>query len=91
VLEEKFQRSIKIGNRCSLDVLKIFLGEAVVRDLLKNAKLNGDNTTSAVKDKATLARACGVTLPVEPLWVGSQFKLEPSNGRHYNSNETIRN
>jgi hypothetical protein len=28
---------------------------------------------------------------VEPLWVGTKFKLEPSPGRHYNFNETIVN
>jgi hypothetical protein len=50
-----------------LNKLKIFLGEAVVSDLLKNTKLNGGSTTATVEDKTTLAPACGGTLPVEPL------------------------
>jgi len=74
-----------------LAVLKIFLGEAVVSDLLQNAKMNDGSTASVVEDKTTIARACGGTLPVEPLWVGTQYKLEPSPGRQYNSTETIRN
>jgi hypothetical protein len=64
-----------------LAVLKIFLGEAVVSDLLKNARLNGGSTTSVVEDKTKLAIACGCTLSVEPLWVGTQYKLHPSPGR----------
>jgi hypothetical protein len=74
-----------------LDILKIFWGEAVVSDLLKNTKLNGGSTTTIVEAKRTLVPACGGTLPVEPLWVGTQFKLEPSTGRHYNSNEKVGN
>jgi hypothetical protein len=64
----------------------MFLGKAAVSDLLKNAKLNGSSSTSIVEDKTTLERACGGTLPEEPLWVGIKFKLEPSPRRHYNSN-----
>jgi hypothetical protein len=71
--------------------LKIFFGKAVVSDLLKNTKTDGGSTTAIVEAKTTLAPACGSNLPVEPVWVGTQFKLEPSPGRHYNSNETIRN
>jgi len=64
---EKFQRGIKIANRYSSDVLKIFLGEAVVSDLLKNTKLNGGSTTAVFEAKTTLVPDCGGTFPVEPL------------------------
>jgi len=59
-------------------VLGILLYEAVVSDLLKNPKLNGGSTTMTVEAKMTLARACKDTLPMQPLWVGTKFKLEPS-------------
>jgi hypothetical protein len=75
---EDFQHSTKNSNRNSLNVLGIFLYEAVVSDLLKNPKLNGGSTTITVEAKMTLARACEDTLPEEPLWVGTKFKLEPS-------------
>lgn len=46
--------------------------------MLKNPKLNGGSTTVMVEAKTTLARACKDTLPVQPLWVGTKFKLEMS-------------
>jgi len=54
------------------------LYEAVVSDLLKNSKLNGGSTTMADEAKMTLAQACKDTLPLEPLWVETKFKLESS-------------
>jgi hypothetical protein len=91
VPEENFQRSIKTANRCSLDVLRMFLGKAVVSDQLKNANLNGESKIALSEAKTTLALVCGDALPVEPLWVGTKFKLEPSPGRHYIFNETVMN
>jgi hypothetical protein len=72
-------------------MLRIFWGEAVVSDELKNAKLNGESTIALFEAKRTPSLVCGGTLFVEPLWVGTKFKLEPSPGRHYNFNETIVN
>lgn len=56
----------------------MILYEAAVSDLLKNSKLNGGSATMTFEAKMTLARACKDTLPLEPLWVGTKFKLEPS-------------
>jgi hypothetical protein len=46
--------------------------------MLKNTKLNFGSTTAIVEIKTTLARTCENTLPVEPLWVGTKFKVEIS-------------
>jgi hypothetical protein len=68
---------MQTANRCSLDVPRIFWGEAVASDQLKNAKLNGESTIVLFEAKTTLALVCGGTLLVEPPWVGTKFKLEP--------------
>ena len=75
---EDFQHSTKNANRYSLNVLGKFMYEAVVSDLLKNPKQNGGSTTMTVEAKMTLVRACKDTLPEEPLWVETKFKLETS-------------
>jgi len=46
--------------------------------MLKNTKLNFGSTTAIVEVKTTLARACEDTLVVEPLWIGTKFKVEIS-------------
>ena len=61
-----------------MEVLTIFLYEAIISDLLKNPKLNGGSTIMTVEAMMTLVRDCKDTLPVEPLWVGTKFKLETS-------------
>jgi hypothetical protein len=50
-----------------LDVLRIFWGEAVVSDELKNAKLNGESTIALFEAKTTPPLVCGGTLLVEGL------------------------
>jgi len=41
--------------------------------------MNGGSTVPIVEAKKTLARARYVTLTVEPLWVGTKSKSEPSH------------
>jgi hypothetical protein len=34
---------------------------------------------AALEANKILTRACKDTLPMEPLWIGTKFKLEPSS------------
>lgn len=55
-----------------------YLYKAVVSTLLQNPKLNGGSTTMTLEADKTPTRAYKDTLPMEPLWIGTKFKLEPS-------------
>jgi hypothetical protein len=57
VTYENFQRTLKIVNRYSLDVLTMFLSEQLSVIFLTNPKLNGGSTIAIVEAKATLVLA----------------------------------
>jgi len=45
---------------------------------LENPKINGGSTITIIQAKMMLAPVCKVTKRVEPFWVGTKLKLEPS-------------
>jgi len=53
------------------------LYKAVLSDLLRKTK-NGGSTIAIIQAKMTLAPVCKVTVTVEPFWVGTKLKSEPS-------------
>jgi urease accessory protein UreE len=56
-----------------LDVLLIVLYDRVVRNWLKNLKVDVGSTTATVDIEMTLVRGHEDTLPVQHLWLGQRL------------------
>jgi urease accessory protein UreE len=56
-----------------LDVLLIVLYDAVIRNWLKNLKVDVGTTTATVDIEMTLVRGHEDTLPMQRLWLGRRL------------------